>query len=205
MINTKNNNGITLIELLIAIAITSIIGLGLVSLQYILSQNQVAITKNLKSSEDVNYAATMFTKELRRASPGENGAYLLATAGDQNIIFYSDSDLDGQAEKIQYQLVGTNLIKTTIQPTGFPVTYPNNQAVNTTISEIIRNESQPVFYYYNKDYPTDTQNNPLPQNKRLSDTRTVKMYLRANINANDSEKDYSIDSLVNIRMLKDNL
>lgn len=195
----------TLIELLIAIAITSIIGLGLVSLQYILSQNQIAITKNYKSSEDVNYAVTMFTKELRRASPGENGSYLLSTAGDQNIAFYSDSDLDNQAEKIQYHLEGTNLIKTTIQPTGFPVSYPNDQVVNTIISSIIRNGSQPIFYYYNEDYPGDTQNNPLSQNKRLSDTKTVKIYLRANTNANDSEKDYIIDSLVNIRMLKDNL
>lgn len=205
MTKTKNTSGVTLIELLIAIAITSIIGLGLVSLQYILSQNQVAITKNYKSSEDANYTVAMFTKELRRASLGENGAYLLSIAGDQDIVFYSDTNLDGQVEKIQYHLDGTNLIKTIIQPTGFPISYPSDQALNSTISDIIRNGGQPVFYYYNSDYPNDTQNNPIPQNRRLSDTRTVKIYLRANTNANDSDKDYVVESLANIRMLKDNL
>jgi prepilin-type N-terminal cleavage/methylation domain-containing protein len=205
MRDSKYNNGVTLIELLIAIAITSIIGIGLVSLQYILSQNQIAITKNTKSVDDANYIVTMFTKELRRSSTSETGSYLLSSAGDQNILFYSDSDLDGQAEKIQYRLDGTRLIKTIIQPTSYPISYPSDQAINTIVSNNIRNGSSAVFFYYNEDYPNDTQNNPLPQNKRLSDTRTVKISLRVNTNANNPEKDYIIDSFVTIRMLKDNL
>ncbi len=68
----KNNRGITLIELLISIALTSIIGLGVVSLQYILSQNQIVITKSYKSVDSANYVVSNFIKEIRSARSSEN-------------------------------------------------------------------------------------------------------------------------------------
>ncbi|KKR11648.1 MAG: hypothetical protein UT39_C0004G0007 [Candidatus Woesebacteria bacterium GW2011_GWA1_39_21] len=204
MKNYKQTQGVTIIELLIAIAITSIIGLGIVALQYILGQNQIAITTSYKSIEDANYASSMISKELRRASQSETGSYLLSNASDQNIVFYSDYDLDGRIERVQYQLVGTTLTKTITKPTGTPVTY-STDTTNTTISDIIRNGSDPLFYYYNENYPTDTENNPLPANQRLSDTRSIGIHLKVNTNANDNTKDYVVDSFINIRMLKDNL
>lgn len=205
MIVKKRNRGLTLIELLIAIAITSIIGVGIVSLQYLLGQNQVAITTSYKSIEDANYASNMLSKELRRASQSETGSYPLATTDDQNIVFYSDYDLDGRIEKIQYQLNGSTLTKTITEPTGSPPSYPDSAAQSSTISDLIRNGSEPIFYYYNGNYPTDTQNNPLAAGVRLSNTRAIGIHLRVNTNANDGPKDFVINSLVNIRMLKDNL
>jgi len=201
----KHSSGITIIELLLAVAITSIIGVGIVSLQYILGQNQIAITTSYKSVEDANFISNMIAKELRRASQSEAGSYALSVAGDQNIVFYSDYDLDGRIEKIQYQLNGDTLTKTITEPTGTPVTYPAGQATSSQISDIIRNGSTPIFYYYNEDYPTDTQNNPLSAALRLSETRSIGVYLRANTNDSDSEKDYILNSFINIRMLKDNL
>ena len=205
MIPKKRFVGFTLIELLIAIAISSIIGLGLVSLQYILGQNQVAITQNYRSVDDANFAVTTFTKEIRRAGQSEIGSYLLATANDFEIVFYSDSDLDGRNDRISYRLEGTNLIRSIISPTTYPVSYPIGSEVETVLSDIVRNAGTPVFYYYNEDYPTDVTNNPLVQSARLADTRTVRIYLRVNTEANDFENDFIMDSFTNIRMLKDNI
>jgi prepilin-type N-terminal cleavage/methylation domain-containing protein len=86
MKNKKKYRGVTLIELLIAIALTSAIGLGLVSLQYILSQNQIAITKSYKSVDDANYFVSVLAKEIRSARQSDNGAYSLNLARN-NILF----------------------------------------------------------------------------------------------------------------------
>ncbi len=198
------NTGVTLIELLIAMAITGIIGVGLVSLQYILSQNQIAITKSYKSVDDANYFASAIAKELRGARQSDNGAYLLSSAGDQEIIFYSDIDLDGKTEWIRYSLSGTELIKEIIKPTGYPAVYDPQNKIISTLSENIRNGATPLFYYYNGDWPTDTQNNPLITDDRLSETRTVKVYLRVNGEAKP-EKDYIIETFAQIRSTKENL
>ncbi len=196
--------GMTLIELLVAIAISSIIGLGLVSLQYILSQNQIAISNSYKSVNDANYLASAISKEIRGARQSDNGAYLLSHAGDQEIIFYSDIDLDGKTEWVRYYLDGTSLMKETIKPTGYPALYDLLSKNSSLASGNIRNGATPLFYYYNGDWPSDTANNPLVIDNRLSETKIIKIYLRVNENLK-TEKDYIIESYAQIRSAKENL
>ena len=199
----KSEKGITLIELLITIAITSVVGLGLVSLQYILSQNQIAITKSYKSVDDANLTLSNLTKEIRAAKQSDNGAYLLNMAGDQELIFYSDIDLDGKTEWVRYYLNGTELTKEIIKPSGYPPVYDSLSKKTFIISEDIRNGNIPLFYYYNKDWPDDTQNNPLVLDNRLSETKTIKIYLRINSD-NKPEKDFILESFSQIRSTKEN-
>lgn len=204
MKNKKNIYGLTLIELLIAIAISSIIGLGLVSLQYILSQNQIAITKSYKSIDDANYTVSTMIKEIRLARQSDNGAYLLNLAGDQEIIFYSDIDLDQKSEWVRYYLSGTDLIKEVIEPSGYPAIYDLLTKSSSTVVEDVRNGSEPIFYYYNEDWPNDTTNNPLSSENRLSETKTVEILLRVNQD-NNPDKDYVIETYTQIRSTKENL
>lgn len=204
MIMKYSEKGITLIELLITITLTSIVGLGLVSLQYILSQNQIAITKSYKAVDDANYLVSNLTKEIRGARQSDNGAYLLNLAGDQEIIFYSDIDLDSKTEWVRYYLSGTDLIKEIVKPIGYPAVYDPLNKISTTSSENIRNGVAALFYYYNGNWPDDTQNNPLIPDNRLSETKTIKIYLRLNDEAK-AEKDYIIESFAQIRSAKENL
>jgi len=41
-------------------------------------------------------------KEIREARQGENGSYPIERAGDKEFIFYSDTDNDGQTERVRY-------------------------------------------------------------------------------------------------------
>lgn len=200
----KSSNGVTLIELLIAIAISSILGIGLVSLQYILGQNQVAVTKSYKSIEDANFVASAFAKEIRGAKQSDNGAYFLNTAGDQEIIFYSDINLDGKTEWVRYYLDNLDLIKETIEPTGYPPVYDLLSKTSSKISENVQNGVTPVFYYYNEDWPNDVVNNPLPADSRLSETSTIKMYLKVG-SEDDAKKYYTVESSSQVRSVKENL
>lgn len=199
-----NHKGVTLIEMLITIAISSILGLGLVSLQYILSQNQVAMTKSYKALDEANFTVSSIVKEIRGARSSDTGAYVINVANDQEFIFYSDIDLDGKTEWVRYYLNNTNLMKEIIKPTGYPPIYDESTKTSSIVSEDVRNNTTPVFYYFNEDWPTDTQNNPLVQDNRLAETKTIKIYLRIN-EENSPEKDYILESYAQIRSAKNNL
>ncbi len=197
-------NGITLIELLIAIAITSIIGLGLVSMQYVLSQSQVAITKSYKNVDNANFTASQIVKEIRGARQSDNGAYFLATAGDSEIAFYSDVDLDEESEFVRYVLQGNNLVREVTEPTGYPPVYDPSNKLSTVFCDNIQNGTVPLFYYYNEQWPQDEINNPLSADNRLADTSTIKIYIKVN-ETDDVKRDYIVESFVQVRSVKDNL
>lgn len=204
MSKLKLKKGMTLIEILVAIAITGFVGLGVVSLQYILSQNQIAITKSYKSVDDANFLVSQLAKEIRSARQSDNGAYLLSFAGDQEIIYYSDINLDGKTEMVRYYLDGTIFIKEIVEPSGYPAFYDLLNKKTHTASENIRNGTVPIFYYYNEDWPKDNSNNPLAADDRLSETKTIKIYLKVNQNT-ETQKDYVIESFAQIRSIKENL
>jgi prepilin-type N-terminal cleavage/methylation domain-containing protein len=197
--------GTSLIEILIAMAIISVLGLGIISLQYIINKNQLLVINSYKSVDEANVSVSHFAREVRTARNSDNGAYVLERVNDQEIVFYSDIDYDGQTEKVRYNLSGNDLIKGVIKPVGYPVQYPAEDEVLTTLTSNVRNGTDPVFYYYNSGWPEDAVNNPLSQNLRLSDTRTVKIYLIVNTQRNDPQADYTLESSAQIRMLKDNL
>ncbi len=206
MQNIKHTSqGFTIVELMVAMVIISALLFSIAVLTDSVRKNQQQTWENYIKVDEANTAVRTFTRELRTARDGNNGAYLLAEAGDNQISFYSDIDFDGQTEKVRYYLSGTEFYKGTIEPTGYPVTYPSANEIVKLISANIRNGSQPPFYYFNSDWPKDTINNPLIPKKRISDTRLVRIYLRLNTQENQPEKDYVLENYVQIRMLKDNL
>lgn len=196
--------GFTLIEILIAMALTSILGLGVLSLQVILAQNRLVVWRNYISIEEANSNVSMLVREIRNLRPADNAAYPLERAWDQEIIFYSDIDFDGHSEKVRYSLSGTQLTKGVIEPTGYPATYPSANEKVKVVTQNIRNGANPIFYYYNGDWPQDQVNNPLPTPSRLSDTKLMKVYLELNTE-DDPSKNFILESYVQLRMLKQNL
>jgi hypothetical protein len=186
-------------------AIISVLGLGLISLQYLLGQNQVLVWNNYISIDDANEAVSQMVREIRTSRYGDNGAFPIIGAFDQELIFYSNVDGDIGTERVRYFLTDTTLYKGVIDPVGYPVTYPSANEKLFPISEIVRNGLTPVFYYYNGDWPEDTVNNPLPAPVRLSESKTIKIYLRLNAKADDAGDDYILEPYVQIRMVKDNL
>lgn len=199
--NSHSSEGFTLIEILVSSAITVLLAAGFLGLQYLLSKNQVTAWANYKAIESSNASVSTLIRELRNATASENGAYALESLQDQSIIFYSDYDYDGQTERLRYTLSGTQLTKGIIEPVGDPAVYNPATEKQTVVSDIIRNGANPVFYYYNSDWPEDSINNPLPPAERIAHTIYIKVSLKSNPKANDTEFDYVLDSETRIRML----
>ncbi|OGM18263.1 hypothetical protein A2686_03615 [Candidatus Woesebacteria bacterium RIFCSPHIGHO2_01_FULL_38_10] len=200
----KTPSGFTLIEVLIVTVLTGMIGIGILSLEKIITDVRLSSLKNYLNVEEANSNIATLVREIRNIRPGDNAAYPLERAQDHELIFYSDIDYDGKTEKIRYSLTGVQFVKGIIEPTGFPATYPSGSEKVKVLTENVRNASSPIFYYYNGDWPQDTVNNPLATPARLSDTKLMKVYLRLNTKE-DEESDFILESYVQLRMLKENL
>lgn len=203
-INSQINSGFTLIEMLISIVIMSVLGLALLSLQYLISQNQIVVWQNYSNVEDSNRHLSNLVRELRTARSGDNGAYTVELADDNNLTFYTDIDFDGETERIRYFLSGNDLSKGIIEPVGFPVTYPSENETVRVITENIRNDTDPIFYYYNEDWPEDTVKNPLNTPANPADIKLVRIFLKVNTQ-DDTDSDFVLESYAQLRTLKENL
>jgi len=75
----------------------------------------------------------------------------------------------------------------------------------TILSSHVRNGSNPVFYYYNGDWPGDVLNNPIPAGTRLLETRLVTIQLSIDLTENYAAGEFTASSSASIRNLKSNL
>ncbi len=98
----RKKEGFTLVESLVTLAIFSLIlGAVLMGAFYILRDYSYG-SEQSQAVEEARRGLETMIKELREAMPGDNGAYPIEKASDDEIIFYSDIDKDGKAEKVRY-------------------------------------------------------------------------------------------------------
>jgi type II secretory pathway pseudopilin PulG len=201
----NKKSGFTIPEVLIAIFITVVIITIIILIQNTVLDQQQLVTNSYISMNTANNSVQQMVKEIRNCQFAENGAYLLEVLNDQEISFFSNVDDDDEIEKVHYRLEGSDLVKSVIDPTDYPVDYPPENAKTKVVAENVVNGQEPIFYYYNSDYPLDELNNPLVLSQRATQTRLIGINLIININQNILAKNYQIESYAHIRTLKDNL
>lgn len=197
-------SGFSIIELIIAIGVLSIIFLlvgdfllsGFTIQRYVNEQNDAII--------ESRHALEIMTSELREAVPADTGSYPIETATEQEIIFYGDVDLDGGVERIRYFLDGSNLKRGQIEPSGDPIKYDEETEVVTTFSRYIENDNDPIFYYYNEDYPQDTISNPIAEPVDETAIRMIRINVLTNVDPTKVPDTRVLDTYIHIRNLKEN-
>ncbi len=205
--NLKINNfsrGFTLVEILISLAI-----LGLVStVVATFMVNVFSLNSNLSGSMnaqlDARHVVKVMVAEMREASPSENGAYAIASAGVSSVTFYSDVNNDGLQDKVRYFLSGSDIKRGVVVPTGSPYTYDDDdEKVTTIFSGVISSSTAPLFQYYSADY--SGTGSPLSQPVTASTVRLVKITVIIDRDKNRAPTPMIVTSQVNLRNLKDNL
>jgi hypothetical protein len=202
--NKKISPAFTTIELLVASSIMIVLGLGVMSLQYFITTSQLSAVNSYINIDYANSTISKISREIRVMRTSENGAFPLDTAADNELIFYSDIDYDGDAERVRYTLSGSEITKGIIEPVGTPADYPEVNEQFTTIAENINNYGEPLFTYYNENWPSDVAANPLPEYLRLSETRLIRIYVNLNTNPNFENQEYILESNILVRSLKSN-
>lgn len=202
----KSSLGMTLVEMLIAMFIFILI---MFSSAFLLSQIYkrygFAMEQGMSVSQ-VQRATKVMIEEIRRARQAESGAYPIVSAGDFDVVYYADADGDGQTERIHYWLENNSIKKGTTEASGTPPSYPLGDQSVTTIANYVQNTIlEPLFRYYNSDYPVDTVNNPLATPvSQINQIRMVKIDIYFNIDPLQAPDNIRLESFVEMRNLKDN-
>ena len=203
--NLKPMLGFTLLEVVVSVALFSLIAAGLIVLvSQILSQTNIQ-SGFLADSDQSRKLSFKIMQELRNSAQSSTGAYALDTAFAQQLIFYSNIDGGTDIERIRYFLQNGQLVRGVVKPSGNPLTY--NTAAETTaiIQNNVANGNTPLFYYYDGNY-SGTSDTYLTQPVNVSQVTFVKLNLQVFHKGTASgTASYTITAAASIRNLKTNL
>ncbi len=197
----------TLVELMVAIAIVLISMEGFTYLFLKTWDTNKFIIEEGMASTAAARATNKIVIQLRAVQQGDNGDYPIESADDFDLVFYCDVDNDGAAERVHYFLddVNDQLKLGVSDPLATnPVTYPAGDTTVTVVTNYVVNEaSNPIFFYYNENYPGDTVNNPLATPSSVGDIQMIQVHLFVNINPVHAPDNINIESFVDLRNLHD--
>mgnify|MGYP003404768716 CR=1 FL=1 len=197
----------TLVELMVAIAVVLISMEGFTYLFLKTWDTNKFIIEEGMASTAASRATNKIVIQLRAVQQGDNGDYPIESADDFDLVFYCDIDNDGAAEKVHYFLDDANdqLKLGVSDPLATnPVTYPVGDTTVSVVANYIVNEaSNPIFFYYNENYPGDTVNNPLATPSSVGDIQMIQVHLYVNINPVHAPDNINIESFVDLRNLHD--
>lgn len=199
----NSQSGISVVEIIIAIFIFSLIGLAAVSFQLdVFSLNRIS-GDNIVAQEDARRVLKILSKEIRSMSPSSLGAYPILQAGTSSLIFYTNIDNDSLQERVRYFLTDNTLKKGTIKPVGNPLVYDED---NEKITEIVHNvisTTTPIFSYYDTNYDGLSPALIQPVDSLL--VRLIKIDLIIDDDPSKLPATLYMTTQVSIRNLKDNL
>ncbi|MFA6476228.1 MAG: prepilin-type N-terminal cleavage/methylation domain-containing protein [Candidatus Paceibacterota bacterium] len=188
--NFNNLKGLTLIELLVAISISLLVGIAVINFGRDIFYQNYLVSKSLVSENEAKSTLSRIVTELRRAVPAGTGAYPLDTVSSTTLIFYSDTNGDGVSERLHYWRDGLSLKRGLTSPSGSPYTYsPTDGSVGIAVNTLI-NATGTIFSYYDQNY--DGSSSPLSLPVNVASVRLIKIDLG------------NLSNQVMLRVLKDN-
>jgi len=197
--------GFTLIETLVALAIFTL-GMQATVLVFARTIKSKSYSMEMgKASFVVSRSMGDLIGYIRRARQSDDGAFPIVSANENDLVLYSDYDKDGITERLHMYLIGGKVYLGTRKPSStMPKVYAAGDADTQELaSQIVNTASDPMFSYYNKDYPQDTINNPVAVPADVSQIRLVRILLKINIDPNKAPDNIVQESFVELRNLND--
>lgn len=201
----NRNNGFTLIEIIVVIAITTI-------LIFLFSALLVKVLKDpnqqMKAMENIYKSRNVvsdFSNEMRNCVFAQDGSYPISKATDNEIIFFSNYKAgEGNVKRIRYYISNGVLYKGVVFASGNPPIYNIASEVVTQVASSITNNLQPIFYYYDGNYDGTGQHLQQPVN--INNIRYINISLNVlKETTKGSTSEFTIIGGSTIRPLKDNL
>jgi hypothetical protein len=185
----KTYKGITFVEMVVTIAVTSIIMLG-ASLFFVNMWTSYHYTfKSGIASFVASRAVEDAVNVMRKAQQAQNGAFPIEYANDHEFIFYADFDDDGSVDRVRY-FVEDDIFKRGVTPSDSSVMPPVYNAADEVINDVaanVRNDlasGEAIFEYYAMDGEiysySDIEGKALETVATPADIRMVKIVLWVN-------------------------
>ncbi len=203
MKKTKGQPGFTLLELLVVMGITILLGAAIV--EFFLSSlraGQVVLDK-LGDQQEARTMVGHLVSELQVATISSVGSYPLVKASSTELIFYSNVDTDAWAERVRYFVTGTTFMRGVLKPAGDPLLYTASNEVLTAVAHNVAPTSSPIFYYYDDQY-SGGNGASLPIPVEVTKVRVVRIKLVVDRDLGASSAPLAVEGLAQIRNLKAN-
>jgi prepilin-type N-terminal cleavage/methylation domain-containing protein len=188
--------GFTLIEMLVIIAITSVVMLALTFLiQYFYKTNAYTLEQT-QAVNSARLSVETAVHDLREASYGADGSYPIANAGTSTVTFYGSIKGTTAVEKVRYYLSGSTLYRGTTEPSG--ASYAGQPETTTLVIDNIRNDAATaLFSYY------DADGNQLSAPVNVAQISSVRIYVLTDVNPNRAPDVYTLVGSATLRNLHD--
>lgn len=202
MIFKKTNRlkGFTLVEVMVAVAIFSVLMFVVTGLLLSIIQNPKLQLSAMSNIDQARSVASKFTNEIRAAA---YGTYPLTEANDSEITFFSPiGAATGNINRIRYYTQNNVLYKGVIVPINGAYN-PASEVLTPVL--IVQNASVPLFYYYNGDYNASGTGTALLNPVNVNDVKFVEINLIVQNPENTGNSTFNLKSGAAIRILKNNL
>lgn len=192
----KKNNGFTLIEMEIAVAIFGLIAVAVSSFIVYIYKTERHNLSQLEAVNSARRALELVSAEIRNARQAETGAYTIDTADSQSLILYSDDDNDDQTEKVRYFLDNKQFKKGVIEPP-----YTVAETVSVIASNVVNN-ADAIFQYYDQNFTGSEASLATPAD--ITQVKLVKIILKIDKDENISPPVFLVETNAQLRNLKEN-
>lgn len=201
-----SGSGMTVVEMLIAMFVFVLIMVGSVFLLRQINKRYGFAIEQGVSVNQIQHSLKTMIEEVRKGRVADSGAYAIQSADKFDFVFFADIDNDDATERTHYYLQNGSVKKGVTKSSGTPPAYPSGDQNTVTIANYVQNTSnQPLFYYYNSNYPADQTNNPLATPvTQVNAIRLVKVDIYYNLDPYRSPDNIRLESYVEMRNLKDN-
>ncbi len=198
----SSQKGMTLMEVVVAIGIFTVLSLAITTSITSLYQNNAYTFAQADEIDNARRGMTQWQRDAKEMTIAEDGTYPIAVIEEHHLGYYSDTDQDDSVEYVEYILGTTTLTKNTYDSTGSPPTYNLSSPDDTYVmSEYVQNiiQSTSTFFYY------DELGNQLSSTSPYIDVRYVRAQIIVNIDPARSPGEFMLRSSITPRNLKDNL
>ncbi|PIZ95782.1 MAG: hypothetical protein COX80_03560 [Candidatus Magasanikbacteria bacterium CG_4_10_14_0_2_um_filter_33_14] len=203
----KNKKAFTLIEIIVVMAIFSILVAG--SSWFVIGTNKdlAVMWEQLITQNEGKKTIDHVVNYVRRAETSSVGAYALDTTEEYNLVFYANVDDDSMIEKVKFWLDTDNILKETItkpSSTASSNLYENGSSYTVNLAENVKNMivGNPVFLYYDENYTGI--GSPLSGNFNFTDVRVVQVQLELEKDPTKTPVPLHVESKAFIRSTKTN-
>ncbi len=198
-----NNKGFTLLELLVAMGIFSLVVVAGAWLMISGFRYNTIIWDQLEGQKEARVGLKRLVDIVREAEQSDIGSYGVATADDYELVVYSNIDSDSYKERVRFWLENETLKMGTIKPSGDPLGYTGTESVVDVAHYVVNvGEGTPLFYYFDEDYTGDQD--PLTTPADPTVVKLIKIKFKIEKDPEKTPVPFEVESMVQIRNLKEN-